>query len=189
MNAKSISIYIIILLLMTGHLFGNDRDGYGGGIGMGTIGETGVDPIGIDPMEYLRTWNFNNISDAERAKFYKESTLPSGQLLREYWFYAEDREIEIAPGVIFPAWSYNGQVPGPTIRATEGDRIRVHFMNLGTRPHTMHFHGYHPEEMDGSTPEQFVYSGDTFVYEFDVAPFGVHLYHCHSTPLTQHIHK
>ena len=65
----------------------------------------------------------------------------------------------------------------------------MHFTNKGNRPHTIHFHGYHPEEMDGSMPHQYVFPGDTFVYEFDAAPFGIHLYHCHSTPLTQHIHK
>ena len=45
--------------------------------------------------------------------------------------FAADREIEIAPGIFFPAWTYNGQVPGPTIRATEGDRVRITFRNLG----------------------------------------------------------
>ncbi|MFQ6616996.1 MAG: multicopper oxidase domain-containing protein, partial [Fidelibacterota bacterium] len=143
----------------------------------------------IDPMRYLTTWNFNNLPPAERRRFYRESGLPDGRALREYWFHAVDREIEIAPGVYFPAWTYNGQVPGPTIRATEGDRIRIHFLNQGTRPHTMHFHGFHPEEMDGSMPEHFVAPGDSFLYEFDAEPYGLHLYHCHSTPLTQHIHK
>ena len=179
-------IYYIAVALFLGsaalHVAAQDSD-------MGTVGSSSADAIGIDPIEYLTTWNFNNLPDDERAKYYLETTLESGQLLREYWFFAEDREIEIAPGVMFPAWSYNGQVPGPTIRATEGDRIRVNFVNHGDRPHTIHFHGYHPEEMDGSAPHQWVYPGDTFVYEFDVAPFGVHLYHCHSTPLTQHIHK
>ena len=32
----------------------------------------------------------------------------------------DDKEIEIAPGVFFPAWTYNGTVPGPIVRATEG---------------------------------------------------------------------
>jgi FtsP/CotA-like multicopper oxidase with cupredoxin domain len=91
--------------------------------------------------------------------------------------------------VFFPAWTYNGQVPGPTLRATEGDRIRIHFTNAGSEAHTMHFHGFHPAEMDGSMPHQFVEPGGSFLYEFDADPAGLHLYHCHSTPLTQHIHK
>ena len=48
--------------------------------------------------------------------------------IREYDLRALDRELEIAPGVFFPAWTYNGTVPGPVLRATEGDILRVHFM-------------------------------------------------------------
>jgi FtsP/CotA-like multicopper oxidase with cupredoxin domain len=102
---------------------------------------------------------------------------------------AIDREIEIAPGVFFPAWTFNGQVPGPTLRATEGDRVRVTFLNQGSHPHTVHFHGWHTPEMDGSLPEHQVMPGGTFVYEFDAEPFGMHLYHCHAVPLKRHIHK
>src|SRR3989338_9166732 len=144
---------------------------------------------GFDPMQYLTAWNFNNLPKEERSKYYKETKRPDGSLLREYWIYAEDSEIEIAPGVFFPAWTYNGQVPAPTIRATEGDRIRIYFTNKGTKPHTMHFHGFHPSSMDGSMPEDFIYPGGNFTYEFDADPFGVHLFHCHSVPLKQHISK
>ncbi len=87
---------------------------------------------------------------ADRARFYRETPRADGSLLREYEIFAVDREIEIAPGMFFPAWTYNGQVPGPTIRATEGDRVRVTFLNQGSHPHTMHFHGWHPPGMDGS---------------------------------------
>lgn len=160
-----------------------------GKMGMGIVGEFSPDAIGIDPMDYLATWNFNNLPPDERARYYRETPLPDGRTLREYSIQVIERNIEIAPGVIFPAWTYNGQVPGPTIRATEGDKIRIHFYNGGTKPHTMHFHGFHPDGMDGALPDQFVKSGDSFVYEFDAKPFGLHLYHCHSTPLTQHIHK
>ncbi|MBI2559133.1 multicopper oxidase domain-containing protein [Candidatus Woesearchaeota archaeon] len=143
----------------------------------------------FDPIEYLSTWNYNHLPANERSKYYRETKRADGSLLREYWIYAEDKEIEIAPGVFFPAWTYNGQVPAPTIRATEGDRIRIHFENKGTKPHTMHFHGFHPSSMDGSMPEDFVYPGQNFTYEFDADPFGVHLFHCHSVPLKQHISK
>ena len=143
----------------------------------------------FDPMAYLTTWNFNNLPLDERRKYYKETVLPDGRTLREYWINAQDKEIEIAPGVYFPAWTYNGQVPSPTIRVTEGDRIRVHFTNKGTKPHTMHFHGFHPSNMDGSMPADFVYPGQNFTYEFEAEPFGVHLFHCHSVPLKQHISK
>jgi FtsP/CotA-like multicopper oxidase with cupredoxin domain len=154
---------------------------------MGTVGRVPTDVF--SPTAYLRAWNFSDLPADERARFYRETPRPDGTLLREYELFGVDREIEIAPGIFFPAWTYNGQVPGPTIRATEGDRVKVTFRNLGTHPHTMHFHGWHPPEMDGALPTQEVQPGDTFVYEFDAEPFGLHLYHCHTVPLKRHIHK
>jgi FtsP/CotA-like multicopper oxidase with cupredoxin domain len=135
---------------------------------------------GFDPMQILVDWDYGKVS-----------TLPSGQTLREYEIVAFDKEIEIAPGIFFPAWTYNGRIPGPTLRCTEGDRIRIHFVNAGSHPHTLHFHGIHPFEMDGvpgAGPGEIV-TGQTFTYEFDAEPFGCHHYHCHAVPLTRHIHK
>ncbi len=153
----------------------------------GTVGR--VDPATFDPTRFVRSWNFNALPADEQRRFYRETPRPDGSLLREYDIYAVDREIEIAPGVKFPAWTYNGEVPGPTIRATEGDRLRVRFVNQGSHPHTIHFHGWHPPAMDGSLPEHQVMPGDSFVYEFDAEPAGLHLYHCHAVPLKRHIHK
>ncbi len=107
--------------------------------------------------------------------------------VREYELIALDRTIEIAPGVEFNAWTYNGTVPGPIIRATEGDLLRVRFTNGGSHPHTIHFHGIHPSNMDGVF--EIVEPGGEFTYEFPAQPAGMHLYHCHATPLKKHIHK
>jgi manganese oxidase len=154
---------------------------------MGPVGR--VDTEAFDPTRFLRAWNFSGLPEPERSRYYRETPRPDGSLLREYNLVAFDREIEVAPGVYFPAWTFNGQVPGPTIRATEGDRVRVTFLNQGTHPHTIHFHGWHHPDMDGSMPEHQVMPGDRFVYEFDAEPFGMHLYHCHAVPLKRHIHK
>jgi manganese oxidase len=107
--------------------------------------------------------------------------------VREYTLTALDREIEIAPGVFFAAWTYNGTVPGPVIRATEGDTLRVKLQNAGTHPHTIHFHGIHPSKMDGVF--EVVQPGDDFTYEFEARPAALQLYHCHATPLKKHIAK
>jgi manganese oxidase len=106
---------------------------------------------------------------------------------REYLLVAQDREIEVAQGVWFNAWTYNGTVPGPVIRATEDDLLRVRLVNSGTHPHTIHFHGIHPANMDGVF--EIVEPGDEITYEFPARPYGMHLYHCHSTPLKKHIAK
>jgi FtsP/CotA-like multicopper oxidase with cupredoxin domain len=154
---------------------------------MGPVGRVSTDAF--DPAAFTRSWNFSHLPATERSRFYRETPRPDGTLLREYELVAVDREIEIAPGVFFPAWTFNGQVPGPTLRATEGDRVRVNFINAGSHPHTIHFHGWHPPEMDGSLPEHQVQPGGRFVYEFDADPFGLHLYHCHAVPLKRHLHK
>src|SRR4051794_16336907 len=107
--------------------------------------------------------------------------------VREYTLTAVDREVEIAPGVFFPAWTYNGTIPGPVLRATEGDTLRVHFVNAGSHPHTIHFHGIHPTNQDGVF--EVVMPGERFTYEFEARPAALQLYHCHATPLKKHIAK
>ena len=107
--------------------------------------------------------------------------------VREYELVAVDRTIEVAQGVEFNAWTYNGTVPGPIIRATEGDLLRVKFTNGGSHPHTIHFHGIHPANMDGVF--EVVEPGGRLTYKFPAQPAGFHLYHCHATPLKKHIHK
>jgi len=154
---------------------------------IGATGEYQTDDF--DPTEFLTTWNFNNLSEKERARFYKETPLSNGTLLREYEFFIQDKEIEVAPGIFYPAWTYNGQVPGPTIRATEGDTIKITLKNGSTKPHSAHFHGFHSAAMDGSAFEDMVLPGKTFEYEFKAEPFGTHIYHCHSYPVSQHVSK
>lgn len=104
---------------------------------------------------------------------------------REYTIVAENTTVEIAPGTRVEAWTFNGSIPGPTLRATEGDRVIVHFTNKGHLPHTIHFHGDHNEINDGVFQE--VLPGQTYTYDFIAEPAGVFMYHCHVMPVTQHI--
>src|SRR5680860_545070 len=145
-----------------------------------TVGDVDVERMGFDPSEFLTTFDYGD-----------PSTMQDGTVVREWQIVAVDKEIEIAPGVFFPAWTYNGQVPGPTLRCNEGERLRIHFVNNGSHPHTMHFHGIHSAFFDGVTGigRGNIEPGEVFTYEFNAKPFGVHLYHCHSTPLKRHIHK
>ncbi|MBS1252390.1 MAG: Copper-containing nitrite reductase [Anaerolineales bacterium] len=153
---------------------GHDEDA------MRTVGQVDHEANNFDPMEILTDFDYGEVSQ-----------LDNGQTLREYEIVAVDKEIEIAPGVYFPAWTYNGRVPGPTIRAVEGDRVRIRFANAGSHPHTIHFHGIHSASMDGvpGIGAGMINSGEQTVYEFDAYPFGSHLYHCHAIPLKRHIHK
>ena len=133
---------------------------------------------GFNPTEVLRDFDWG-----------KTTRLGSGRVLREWTLVAADREIEVAPGVSYPAWTYNGRVPGPTLRAREGELLRIHFVNGSEHPHTIHFHGLHPATMDGvpGIGDGLIRSGGKTTYEFPAEPFGLHLYHCHAGPLAEHI--
>ena len=129
----------------------------------------------VDPMKFLREFNYGKVSK-----------LSNGSMLREFTIIASDHNTrEISPGVFYNVWTFNNTVPGPTLRATEGDLIRIHFTNNGSRFHTMHFHGIHPAEMDGVF--EGIAPGGRFTYEFVAEPFGVFPYHCHIQPLEEHI--
>jgi FtsP/CotA-like multicopper oxidase with cupredoxin domain len=139
---------------------------------------------GFDPSEVVRDFEWG-----------KTRRLASGRVLREWRVEAVDKEIEVAPGVRYSAWTYNGRVPGPTLRCREGELLRIHFGNGSSHPHTIHFHGIHPALMDGmpdvgeNRGGGLIEPGETFTYEFDAEPFGLHHYHCHVMPLSEHIAK
>jgi FtsP/CotA-like multicopper oxidase with cupredoxin domain len=152
--------------------------GHGGAAGRlnmpGTNGDVNHAANGFNPSKILTAFDHG-----------RTSKLPNGRTLREFRVMTSVQSLEVLPGVKYEAWTYNGRVPGPTFRATEGDRLRFHFANGTGHPHTMHFHGIHPGSMDGVFEP--VPPGGTFVYEFDAEPFGLHLYHCHIFPLAEHI--
>lgn len=129
----------------------------------------------VDPEEYLRDFNYGHVT-----------TYPNGTTLREFTLIASDSEIkEVSPGVFYNVWTFNGTIPGPTIRATEGDKIKINFINNGSKPHSLHTHGIHPAEMDGVF--DMIGPHGKFTYEFTAEPYGVFPYHCHMTPLEEHI--
>jgi FtsP/CotA-like multicopper oxidase with cupredoxin domain len=119
----------------------------------------------------------------------KTRRMAGGRVLREFEIEARDKEIELAPGVKFGAWTYNGTVPGPTLRATEGELLHVRFANGSQHPHSLHFHGIHPAKVDGVPGAQagVIAPGQVTTYEFEARPFGMHLYHCHAFPLAAHL--
>ena len=152
--------------------------GHADGMAM-PVGQVNHERNGFNPSDILTDFDYGKVS-----------TLPDGRTLREYEIYALTKDIEVMPGITYPAWTYNGRIPGPTIRAMEGDLIRIQFHNGSSHPHSMHFHGVHPAEMDGvpGTPG-VIETGESFTYEFTAEPFGLHLYHCHAFPLARHIAK
>ncbi|MEI2579068.1 hypothetical protein [Scytonema sp. PRP1] len=78
-----------------------------------TMGDVDNARNGFDPQTILTDWDTG-----------KASQLSNGQTLREFEISVAEREVEIAPGVVYLVWTYNGRVPGPTLHVTEGDRMK-----------------------------------------------------------------
>lgn len=158
-----------------------------------TVGQVDHQRNGFHPLDLLYDFDYGTVTEE------------NGRTVREWNIVAVDQEVEIAPGVYFPAWVYGsptsaasrkqgrvvGQVPGPTLRCVEGELLRIHFANASLHPHTLHFHGIHSARMDGAPGigRGMIGPGESFTYEFEARPFGCHLYHCHAVPLKRHIHK
>ena len=91
----------------------------------------------------------------------------------------------IAPG--FTAWTYNGQVPGPTLEARVGDVLEVRLTNRLPEPTSIHWHGLRlPAAMDGTNMTQpLVAPGETFTYRFHLPDAGTFWYHPHANETVQ----
>jgi FtsP/CotA-like multicopper oxidase with cupredoxin domain len=101
---------------------------------------------------------------------------------------AEPVKREFAPGMIADCWGYNGQTPGPTIEAVEGDRVRIFVTNKLPERTSVHWHGFLlPNGMDGvaGLNQPHIDVGDTYVYEFTLRQSGTLMYHPHSDEMVQ----
>jgi uncharacterized cupredoxin-like copper-binding protein len=95
---------------------------------------------------------------------------------------ADETEWEVSPGEVKQAYAYNGMVPGPTIRADIGDRVRIVLGTKLAEPTTIHFHGMTvPADMDGVPvfSQDAVLPGGSFTYEFTIRNTGSNMYHSH----------
>jgi manganese oxidase len=91
---------------------------------------------------------------------------------------------EVEPGKFYEAWAYNEVVPGPEIRVTEGDTVRINVTNNLPQSTGVHWHGLIvPNNMDGVPflTQPPIKPGETFTYEFPIREgnAGSHMYHSH----------
>ena len=108
--------------------------------------------------------------------------------VKEFHLVAEPVVREMAPGMKANLWGYNGQSPGPTIEAVEGDRVRIFVTNKLPEHTTIHWHGILlPSGMDGvgGLTQPQIPVGKTFVYEFDLVKSGTFMYHPHADEMVQ----
>jgi len=108
--------------------------------------------------------------------------------VKEFHLVAEPVVREIAPGMKANLWGYNGQSPGPTIEAVEGDRIRIFVTNKLPEVTSVHWHGVLlPSGMDGVTglSQPPIGVSKTFMYEFVLQRPGTFMYHPHADEMVQ----
>ncbi len=138
------------------------------------------------PVEYLTYFNCGHVSKDD-----------SGRTIRQFTLIVEENQkIPVTyEGHMLDAWTFNGTIPGPTIRVTEGDlvRIRVINSNENSNPHSLHTHSVHYAKNDGVSmggyPGGAISPGRSFTYEFVAQPYGVYPYHCHVDPIADHINR
>jgi FtsP/CotA-like multicopper oxidase with cupredoxin domain len=132
----------------------------------------------------------------QRHANYTSVVTPNGSSLpykmkkgvKEFHLIAEAVEREFAPGMKVKCWGYNGQTPGPTIEAVEGDRVRILVTNKLPEHTTIHWHGiFLPNGMDGvgGLNQPHIKPGETYVYEFTLKQHGTFMYHPHADEMVQ----
>ena len=90
-----------------------------------------------------------NLSKTSEGQSILSSEIQDKTPHKEFTMIAEDATMEISPGERVKVWTFNGTVPGPTLRFTEGDNVTIHFINKAPMAHTLHLHGTHDSLSSG----------------------------------------
>lgn len=142
-----------------------------------------------DMMQFLTNFNCGHPTFFDNGTTLRQFTLVIDEKHKIPISMAEDTNQTIK----FPAWTFNGSIPGPTMRVTKGDHVLIKVVNNGTMPHSMHLHSIHPANMDGvpivSGESGFISPGKSFTYDFIAGPAGLFPYHCHMVPISEHINR
>ena len=104
--------------------------------------------------------------------------------VKEFQLTMDETSVEVSPGVVKPAYAFNGTVPGPTIRVNEGDRVRIVVDNQLPFATSTHWHGMIlPNDQDGvgGITQPHIEPGARYVYEWTAVATGTHWYHAHSS--------
>jgi FtsP/CotA-like multicopper oxidase with cupredoxin domain len=107
--------------------------------------------------------------------------------VKEFHLHATPTRREFLPGVWMNVWGFNGDMPGPTLQATEGDRVRITLYNMLPEPTILHLHGLElPNRIDGvhGVTQEPVKPGEKVTYEFTLHQNGTFFYHSHG-PMQQ----
>lgn len=147
-----------------------------GALVLGVTGLTVSAAVATEPSMLV------TVDRAGLEELLRERTVtPTGQV-RTFDLDVRTADWELLPGVSTQAVTFNGTVPGPTIRVTEGDTVEVNVTNSLDEPTSVHWHGVHvPNAMDGvsGVTQPAIEPGETFTYRFVAPHAGTFMYHAH----------
>lgn len=109
---------------------------------------------------------------------------PSTRSHQQIRFVTAHVRHEVAPGVVYDAWTFDSIVPGPTIRLRVGDTVDFTLVNGAPMPHSMDFHA---AEIAPNRAYRNVMPGDSIQFRFVARVPGAFMYHCGTAPVAAHI--
>ncbi|MBL1458161.1 MAG: nitrite reductase, copper-containing [Methylophaga sp.] len=92
----------------------------------------------------------------------------------------ETKEVlaELAPGITFNYWTFNGTVPGPMIRVKEGDTVELTLHNHATSLHQHNIDLHAVTGPGGGGEATVVEPGESKIIRFKTLNPGLFVYHC-----------
>lgn len=146
------------------------------GIELGAMKDPVIEKNAVQPIQHPENADpFNPVAP----------DLPEKGELVEVELVAQKATMEIAPGLEREVWTFNGQVPAPSIRVNQGDTVRITLTNKD--PDMNHGLDFHAGQMDMGTFHKAIEPGDKMVFEFKANYPGVFYYHCSADPVIGHI--
>jgi FtsP/CotA-like multicopper oxidase with cupredoxin domain len=112
------------------------------------------------------------------------------QKVREYTLVIEGTDKQISENAIWHAWTYNGTIPSPTLRATQGELLKVKVINNHDIAHSFHAHMTDYEMKHDGSPinviagvgvGSVIQPGDEWTYEYNVDTWGTTFFHDHTS--------
>ena len=157
--------------------------------GSGNAGSAGAKELSAEEMDksaHARMAEYPQQTEGEGGKVLAPVVLPDGT--KQFDLTADVVQWEVEKGKKVEAWAYNGQIPGPTLELSSGDRVRIRVKNNLKESTTVHWHGIDvPNDQDGvpDVTQPQIKPGETYTYEFTVKGPAVGMYHAHSNSQKQ----
>ena len=128
--------------------------------------------------------NAEELAQAHVATDARLAAVPASDLVKVH-MTLKDMVVEIAPGVEYNTWAFDGHgAPGPIVHVREGQTVEMTLTNGGAIPHSIDFHA---ARIAPDVAFKDVAPGDSFTFRFEADDPGVYMYHCGTKPVLAHI--